>query len=358
MAELIIEREKLKKNISIVKSMTRSSIIAVVKGNGYGLGLIEAARFYQENGIGLFATADSDEALILSRNGFMGNVLLMTPPNNFEEACLLIENNVICTVSSIYSAGLLNDAAKRSNTFARVHIKVDTGFGRFGFNDIDFPDLLKKFTSLKYEGCYSHFSYAFSPSDEYAVKQFEKLKAVKDLLANSGIAPNMFHICNSPAFLNYPQMHLDAVRIGSAFLGRIPLPNTFGLSKIGYLQAVVSEVKTLPSGHKIGYANTYTTKKPTVIAIINAGYMHGINMEKGTDTFRLSDVLRNGYKSIRSFRKKLFVNINGTPAPVLGRISMYHTIADVTATNTAPGDSVRIEVNPLFVSPFVRRVYR
>lgn len=357
MAELIIKKDLLQKNIEIIRSMTSSKIIAVVKGNGYGLGLIEAANFYLDNGVTLFAVADTDEALILSQNGFMGNVLLMTPPHDLTEAISLVENNVICSVSSLYNGDILNAAAKTLGTQARVHIKIDTGFGRFGFTDGKQCIPLKDFGSLIYEGCFSHFSSAFSSSDEYTEKQYEKFITAKDVLKKNGIIPSVFHICNSPAFLNYPHMHLDAVRIGSAFLGRIPITNTFGLSKIGHLETVISQVKDLPAGHPIGYANTFITKKPTTTAVINAGYIHGINMEKGPDTFRLTDSLRNVYRSVKSYRKKLFVNIDGKPAPVLGRISMYHITADVTDMGVSPGDPVKIDVNPLFVSPFVRRTY-
>lgn len=356
MAELIIEREKLKKNIEIIRSKTNSRIIAVVKGNGYGLGLMDMARFYLEEEIDMLAVSDRDEALSLCRLDPPPRILYMAPPRDMEEARTLVKNNIICTVSSISSARLLNDAAGELNTPVRVHIKIDTGFGRFGFTNGDLIPL-KDYNHLKYEGCYSHFSSSFSPSPKHTMVQFRNLLDAKQSLEKMGITPQMVHICNSAAFFKYPEMHLDAVRIGSAFLGRIPIKNTFGLLKVGYLMTSVSEVKSLSAGHTVGYANTYKTKKPIQSAVIDAGYAHGLNMEKGPDTFRLSDTLRWGYRGVKLFGARLHVTINDRPVPILGRIGMYHTVVDITSLKVNPGDPVRIEVNPLFVPSGVKRIY-
>ena len=117
-------------------------------------------------------------------------------------------------------------------------------------------------------------------------------------------------------------MHLDAVRIGSAFLGRILTENKLGLKKIAYLESNVIEVKTLPKGYNIGYANTYKTKRETKIAVIPVGYMDGFGVVKANDTYRIFDCIRYIYHDIRAIISdmKVYVEINGRKFPVLGRV--------------------------------------
>ncbi|NMB96665.1 MAG: alanine racemase [Clostridiaceae bacterium] len=366
MNKLIIEKDKLKKNIDIIKGLTKAKIIAVVKGNGYGLGLLEYSRFLSENGISLFAVSDINDAVLLSQNGFEGSVILLSPPYTEEEADIIIANNIICTVGSIASAAMVDKSSARLNTIAKVHIKIDTGFGRFGFltDDNNNPynieevcNYLSTLSNIEVTGMYTHLSFSFSGKPEHINVQYNKFQKTVELMKEKGVKTEMLHICNSSAFLRFPHMHMDAVRIGSAFLGRIPVENTYGLQKIGYLKSNIVEIRKLPSGHNVGYANTYTTKRPTTAGIIPVGFRHGFGVEKSRDTFRFIDILRYIYNDIKSFNKKIYVMVNGSYVPVIGRISMYHTIADLTDINAKTGDEVILSINPLYISPDVKREY-
>jgi len=382
MNKLIVETDKLKKNIEIIKRLTDAKIIAVVKGNGYGLGLLEFSSFLSENGINLFAVSDINDAVFLSQNGFEERVILLSPPYNEEEADLIISNKIICTIGSISSASRINNSAAKLNTVAKVHVKIDTGFGRFGFladgnnsnfinNDSGFNDnndggfnnieeacsFLNALSNIEIAGTYTHLSFSFSRKPEHIKVQYDKFQKAVELMKAKGLNTGMLHICNSSAFLRFPQMHMDAVRIGSAFLGRIPLENSYGLQRIGYLKSHIVEVRKLPPGHNVGYANTYTTKRTTTIGIIPVGYRHGFGVEKSRDTFRFIDILRYIYNDIKSFNKKICVKVNGSYAPVIGRISMYHTIVDLTNINAKTGDEVIFDINPLYTPQDVKREY-
>ena len=152
---------------------------------------------------------------------------------------------------------------------------------------------------------------------------------------------------------------MDAVRIGSAFLGRLPIANTLSLNRIAYMQSRVCEIKTLPKGHNIGYANTCITKQETRIAVIPVGYKDGYGMAKVNDAFRFSDMCRYVFHNIMAFFRDNahYVTIGNKKCRLLGRISMFNIIADVTNTDVQIGDEVILECNPILIDSGIVREY-
>lgn len=359
MKQYVINKADLTHNIGVIKDMSGDAkVIAVLKGCGYGLGIVEFATVLKDNGIDFFAVSEVEEAKTLREAGFDCDILLLTATAIDEDIRTCLELDVILSVGS--ETVFEKISALAGEKTARVHLKLDTGFGRFGFScdGVDSAvECIKKYDNVKVEGVFSHFSFSFSDKRKDVQLQYDRFCKAIDTLKENGIDNLLRHICNSCAFLQYKDMHLDAVRVGSAFLGRLPLTKNYSLKRIGTMRSNVIEVKTLPAGYYVGYANTYKTKGETKIAVIPIGYKDGYGVEKSRDTFRFMDVLRYMYNDFRSMGKKNYVNIGGKNYPLIGRISMYNIIADVTGSDVKIGDTVETNTNPILVSRDVERVY-
>lgn len=366
MKALLINKEDLKHNINIIKEeakKTETKIIAVVKGNGYGLDLVEYSKFLIDNGIEILAVATTEDAIKLREAGIKEDILMMSSTCIKEDVKLLIENNVILTIGSKEAIQIADDIARKFNITIRTHLKIDTGFGRYGFihsNLEELVEILKNTTNIKIEGTFSHFSQAYAKNEKWTKAQFDRFISSIAFLQNHKIEPGMIHICNSSAFLRYPNMHLNAVRIGSAFLGRIVVPNKIGLKRIGLFKTQIAEIKELPKGYNIGYSNAFKTKKNTTVAIIPVGYFDGYNVRNYPDSYRIIDKIRYLYNDIKNLfkDKKLKITIENKKYRLVGKIGMYHMVIDITDSNNIKvNDDIYLDINPLYVDSSIRREY-
>ena len=369
MKALVIEKENLKHNIQTIKkhiekanSEKTPKIIAVVKSNGYGLGLVEYTNFLIDNGIDFFAVSTVEEALKLRKSGIKEEILMLSSTSIKEDVENLVKNDIIITIGSEESVKVANQIGKELDKKLKVHLKIDTGFGRYGFlyTEIDkLIETLKDMKNIQIEGTYSHFSIAYY-DDKYTKIQYNRFKECLDKLKENNIDTGLLHICNSSAFVKFPEMYLDAVRIGSGFLGRLAFSNSLGLKKVGYFRANVSEIKTLPAGYNIGYSNTYTTKNETKIAIIPVGYIDGINITTDRDMFRPVDKIRYIIRDIKDALKNhdKYIKINNKKCKILGKIGTHHIIADITNKDINVNDEAIFDINPKYVDSSIRREYK
>ena len=306
------------------------------------------------------AVASTGEAVKLRSINQEIDILNMSSTAIKEDIEELIENNIIITIGSTECAKIVNEIANQQKEI-RAHIKVDTGFGRYGFiNKNEVIQTIKELNSnIKIEGIFSHFSIAYYKNNEHTKRQYSMFLKVLEALEEENIEIKLKHICNSPAFLNYPEMRLNAARIGSAFLGRVDNQSNLKLIKIGKLKSQVAEIKELPKDYYVGYLNSFKTKNTTKIAIVPVGYKDGFHMSLKNDMFRFVDKLRDLKHQIINLTKKeqIIVEINKNKYPVIGKVGMYHITVDITNSDVKIGDEVMLNISPLYIDSNVRREY-
>lgn len=376
MKALVINKEDLKHNIKKIKEIAKDTgrldnhkpitIIGVVKGNGYGLGLVEYSKFLIDNGINFLAVATIEEAIKLREAKIEAKILMMSSTSIKKDIEILAQNDIIITIGSKEAVKSAEEIGKKLNKKIKAHLKIDTGFGRYGFcynQKEEILEALKNTQNIEIEGTFSHFSLAFYKK-QYSETQFERFMDVIEYLKENKVETGMLHICNSSAFFKFKNMRLNAVRIGSAFLGRLAIQNVYGLKKVAYLKSNVAEIKTLKKGYNIGYSNAYKAKNEIQVATIPCGYCDGFNVREQRDMFRIIDKIRYIVRDIKdSFKdKSLYVDVikkDGTSyrCKVLGRLGMFHITIDVTGKNIQIGDEVHMQVNPMFVDSCIRREY-
>lgn len=353
MTTYIVSRDILAENVRKLRKRAGSvPIWAVIKGDGYGLGALPLAEALRENGIDRFCVTEVREAELLRQNGFENEPILMLRETvQREELGRLLDAHVILTVGSTATAKCVNDIAATRADMAEVHLKIDTGMGRFGFlpEQIDeIIDLYRTMRCLTFGGIYTHFNCAFS--DEVLTRrEFAEFRGVIDRLHAAGLETGIVHCCNSAAFLRFPEMHCDAVRLGSALLGRMPFKTE--LQPIGYVQTQIEILRTLPTGHTTGYGALWRAKRDTPVAILPVGWYHGFNVSCKPDMSRAADCLRSGLSAVKQLlhRRRVTVEINGKRCPVVGAIGMLHVAVDVSGVPCKLGDPAIMQINPLHV---------
>ncbi len=372
MNQLVISKKDLSYNVQKIKEHANKNlpddngnpvkIIAVVKANAYGLDMKQYVEFLIDQGFDFFAVSTIQEALQFRNLGFTQQLIMLSSTAVKEDLKQLIEKNVIITIGSKEVVEAVNEIAQNQNKQIKAHIKIDTGFGRYGFtyNQREkMVEAIKNLKNVKIEGTFTHFSNAFY-DDNYTKLQFKRFIECIEVLKMNGIETGLLHVCNSSAFIKFPEMHLNAVRVGSAFTGRLSFNNAMGLKKIANFQTQVAEIKKLPKGYNIGYSNSYTTKKETTIAILPCGYIDGIGATVERDMFRPIDKIRYVVNDIKDMFRKTNkqIEIAGKKCEILGRIGTFHIVADITGKEIHIGDIANIQVNPTLVNPQITRTYK
>lgn len=351
MKAYIVETDKIIHNVQVLKQKAGNATIwGVVKGNGYGLGAAKLAQVLYGEGITHFAVTALEEAAALREAGLKdANILMLRETSDKQELEQLLNLDVICTLGSLDAAQALNEVAGELGKKAKAHAKLDTGMGRYGFlpEQMEQAKQLWDYETIQIEGTFTHFYRG--GNEKVRNQQFASFQTMVEQLKQAGCSVGMVHCCNSLAFWYAPQMHLDAVRLGSCLLGRVGYGPEAGLKRVGYVKADVEALRTIPKGHNVGYGGDCQVKRETKIAVIGVGYLHGFSVERGYDVFRPRDCIHSMGRYLKYLLKhhRLTVEVNGKTCPVLGHVGMVNLIADVTDIPCSLHDPVVVQVNPL-----------
>lgn len=344
---LEISTQALLENARAVVDAVDVPVIGVVKLDGYGVTIAAAARAWQQAGVTMFAVSESREALALRQAGFAEDILLMAPVADAKTLQTLLENGIILTVSDLENARFYQENG--SGFPLRVHVKVDTGMGRFGIRWTDERQLQAVYAMehLRVEGIYSHFAKSFEQTYQLTKRQLDRfLKAVQSV-EQAGYSVGMRHIANSCAALRFPKTRLDAVRVGSALVGALLAPVPVPLKRVHTFYARVVARKELKKGDTTGYTSVCKMKRNTDVIVVELGQSHGFGLIGAPDPFPLLDFGVYLYHLLRWYRNPPCVTVAGKKLSLIGRVGSQYTLFDATGTDVQPGEYVTAQISLL-----------
>ncbi len=323
MAVLDVDLSAITDNVRTLRARVDRPLMAVVKADGYGHGLVEAARAALAGGADSLGVTTLGEARALREAGVDAPLLswLHAPGADFGWA---IGAGVALGLSSLEAL----EAVAAAGAGAAVHLKIDTGLGRAGCTADDWPALVERAAGLAADGrlsvagIWSHFAFADAPGHPTVRRQVVNLRAAADVARAAGLDGFALHIANSAATLTDPDAWCDVVRPGVAVYGLDPMggdPAAYGLRPAMRASARVLMAKDVPAGTGVSYGLTYTTNAPTRLAVVPVGYADGIP---------------------RAASNKAPVAIGGRRYRIAGRVCMDQFVVDVGDAPVAAGDEV------------------
>jgi len=321
-AWLEIDLNAISKNIGAIQNFVgkQTDIMAIVKANAYGHGLISASKAALKGGAKTLGVALPQEGLQLREAGIQAPILILgpiLPP----DARTLIHNNLSAVISNTESLQALAKAAKAKNTQAHIHLKVDTGMGRIGCTSAEGLELIHQIQQTSHiylEGIMSHIAWENLEDHDKIHTQIQHFQSFLQQCAP--IQPHWRHIANSATTLQFPHAHYDLVRVGLLTYGLPPLNTPLQLTPALSLKAQITQIRDLMPGQTLSYGGTFTLTRPSRIALIPLGYADGYN---------------------RHLSNRAQVLVHNTRCPVVGTICMDLTLIDVTdVPQTKLGDEV------------------
>jgi len=311
-------------------------ILAVVKSNAYGLGAVPVAKALQKAGTEWFGVTCANEGVELREAGIRKRILILTGFWPGEEK-RLIQNNLTPTVTRVDDLGHLERSAKAAGGKSRLrfHLKINTGMNRLGISADEVESFARKLAGCKHielEGTFTHFASAEDFTARQTNEQEKVFLACLDRLRALGVSPGIVHMANSGAICARPSTWADMVRPGAILYGyyqsfdppqkKQEVMGQVALQPCLSLRARIISLRNVPVGEGVGYAARFVTKRPSRIAVINAGYADGV---------------------VRALTNRGWALVRGRRVPLVGTISMDLTTLDLTDVPEAVlGDVVTI----------------
>ena len=324
-----INYQNISENVAQICAVTKKPVMAVVKADAYGHGLIKSSEAALAGGAQWLGVALLSEAIEIRKAGIAAPLLAwLTPPGtDFESA---LKNDIDLSISSIQQLQEIYAASLRVGLIARVHLKVDTGMSRSGALD-EFPEIVSELNRLtganeiELVGTWSHLACADEPAHPLNAEQIKRFTSALEYMNDENLNPGIRHIANSSAIIGLPDATFDLVRSGLLIYGlsptNTPLKN-ISLKPAMELRARLLLVKNIPEGATVGYGATVQVTKETKIGIVTFGYADGLPRSTDGTAYFLH---------------------NNKPAHLIGRVSMDQCAIDLGIDSIAKaGDEVII----------------
>ena len=311
-----VDLEALRWNLNRIRAVISpgTQVAAVVKANAYGHGAVEVSQVFSQEGVHGVGVSTVEEGLALRSAGFKARVFLLGTSYPFEGFEAVLQSDLTPTVSSLDGLQALEAIGSRlGKSGIRFHLKVETGMGRIGVSPagaVRIFEWLGSRPTLCLEGIYTHFSSADSDS-EMTRRQLDVLRQVVEQARRQGHSHFFVHAANSAAIFSLPESHMDWVRPGLSLYGISPFDKEekMDLRPVLSWKTRIAFIKSVPEGTSLSYGATFRTSRPSRIATLPVGYADGYRRE-----------LSNAGQ----------VLIHGVRCPAVGRVTMDHTLVDVT----------------------------
>ncbi|SDE30656.1 alanine racemase [Blastococcus fimeti] len=326
-AEVVVDLDAIAANTAVLRARVDRPLMAVVKADGYGHGLVPAARAVLAGGADALGVAVVDEALALRAAGVTAPVLAWLNGPGTDVAAALA-GDVELSVSAGWGLEEVVTAARAAGRTARVHLAVDTGLSREGATPEAWPELVAAAARAQADGdvavvgLWSHMAYADAPTHPTIGAQVRVFEEATALARDAGLTDARRHLANSAATIALPETWFDMVRPGIALYGLDPLggdPREYGLRPAMTVRAQVAHAKRVPAGAGVSYGHTYTTERETTLALVPVGYADGIPRAAGN---------------------RAPVLAAGRQRRIAGRVCMDQFVLDVGDDAIAAGDDV------------------
>jgi len=325
-------------NLNYFKSKLKpeTKLMVMVKALAYGSGSVQVANLLQYHRVHYLGVAYADEGAELRRHNITLPLMVMNPSAESFES--LLTHNL---EPSIYSLSILRELIRfLKGRSMSIHLKLNTGMHRLGFDEADLPELVEALVNhrnLHVATVFSHLSGADEPEfDTFTTQQADRfLIMARQLEQPLGYRP-MRHLVNTSGILRFPQYHFDMVRLGIGVYGIDPVSEGHPLKQAVTLKTTISQIRTIKAGESVGYSRKGISDKARRVATIAIGYADGYSRAFG-----------NG---------KGVVLVNGKPAPVVGNVCMDMTMIDITGLEVNEGDTVIIFGEGLPVTEVAQRI--
>ena len=356
--KLIISVPTLLGNLNVLRNaMPDAKLYPVVKGNGYGLGLLPLAHALHDEIDGLCVGLESEAIALAKDQGITKPILLMSPvfdPQN------VVSFGFIPSIESMDQLSALDELGSINQQILPFHLKLETGLHRFGLHATQLDPMIEKIQAsnwTKLEGVFSHFQSVKNPSKTKL--QLQDFLQMIDRIEAAGIEILFRHIANGEAAIDYPETQLDLVRIGNALYGKSHTKTPISLKKPDRLEVPIVKIQEIKSGIRIGYGGSYQTKQTTRIGLIPFGFEDGLNLGRKLAPLQFKALIRElGRITVRYFKPISPITYEGKALPLLGREYMQFATIDLTQhPEIKVGTYVQIDMSSFFVGPTIKRIY-